>query len=127
MLLTYDRKVNLVLWIVLAILPPCFVLPMHFYTQFGLSNSLLVPAALYLGIAGLVFVHRFGTFDTFEFQFKNFAGAWFKKTNAKQTAHEFHLERNRKRQSHPFPYLPFLVYGTVLLVLCIVFAYIIFR
>lgn len=123
MLLTYDKKINLILWIVLAILPPCFVLPMYFLTNFGLSNSLLVPSLVYLGIAGLVFVQRAGTFDIFEFQLTNWFSAWKKKSYNRQTAGEFHQDRVRKRKNHPFPYLPFLAYGVLLLVLCIIFAY----
>ena len=123
MLLTYDKKVNLILWIVLAVLPPCFILPMYFLTSFGLSNCLLVPAIVYLGIAGLAFVQRAGTFDIFQYQLSTWFSAWKKKTYGKQTAGDYHRERVRKRKNHPFPYLPFLSYGLVLLILCIIFAY----
>lgn len=125
MLFTFEKKVNLILWIVLAILPPIFVIPMYFLTKFGLSNSLLIPSVIYLGIAGLVFVHRAGTFDTFEYQLGKWFKAWKKNPKSGQTANEFHLERKRKRKHNPFPYIPFLTYGTILLVLCIIFAYII--
>lgn len=124
MLLTYDKKVNFILWIVLAVLPPCFVLPMYFLTDFGLSNSLLVPSLVYLAIAGLCFVHRAGTFDVFEFQMGRWFSSWGRRPGASQmTANEFSQERKRKRKNHPFPYLPFLSYGTILLILCIIFAY----
>lgn len=122
MLFTREKIVNLILWIVLAIVPVAFVIPMYFCTKFGLSNSLLVPSLVYLSIASLVFVHRAGTFDTFEYQFGKWFLAWGKK-NPRQTANEFHQERKRKRKHNPFPYIPFLTYGTILLILCIIFAY----
>jgi len=110
--------------LILAVLNAVSVPLCYFFAHMNLSDCFLIPGAVYLGAAGLVFVHRAGTFDTFEYQFQNFLRS-FQKDYRKsyETANEYHLAMKEKRKSHSFPYVPYLVLGGINLALALVFAF----
>lgn len=114
---------TIISWIVATIAPIAFIVPMYYFTNFGLSNCFLIPTILYLGYVALLFICRWGTFDLFRYQFINWI-SFAKKDGQKKykDAYEYkqHLEEVRSNNKPIF--LPWLVIGALLLVGTIVSA-----
>lgn len=122
-LLNKAKKVVLC-WVV-AVLPPLVFVPtVHLTTSFGLSNTCLVPAALYLGLLALVFVARQGFFDIFAYQFVNWSSSLRKGSPKKyEDAYAYKVAKDEKRKNGDFIWLPFFSVGLLFLILAIVFIY----
>lgn len=124
MFLLNKAKKTILCW-VLAILPPLIFVPtVHLTTNFGLSNTCLVPGALYLGGLILVFVARQGFFDIFAYQFVNLASSFRKGAPKKyEDAYAYKVAKEEKRRNGDFIWLPFALVGLLFLVLAIIFIF----
>lgn len=118
-------KKNIILFVVLGVIIPIFVVPMYYFTSWNLSDIFLIPAALYLGYLGLAFVVRAGIFDTFRYQTINWVHTTFRRGAPKRydDAYEYKQEKEEKRKQNGFVFLPWLVYGGLCLLLCLIFAF----
>lgn len=123
MLITDRVKKVILCWIIAIVIPPAFILPMYFCTQFGLSNEFLVMACLFLGWTGLQFVTKAGTFDVFRYQIINWV-SYAKKDGKKryEDAYEYKMHLEDVRSEHRGIYLPWLIVGSIMLLMCILTA-----
>lgn len=103
---------RIIFWSVLSVIPVVVILLCYFLAGITLANIFTVVGVVYLGAAGLVFVHRCGTFDTFEYQFGTWLSSWRKNSPKRyESANEYHITQTEKRKHNKFVYLPFFVYG----------------
>jgi hypothetical protein len=124
MLLLPETKKKIIVWSVASLILPIVILPLHFFSPMTLSNIFLMLGIIYLGVAGLVFVYRAGTFDLFNFQFVNWLNSWRRNAPAgrDRTANDSHLRKMDWRKHHHFPYWAFVIEGSLLLVASLVLA-----
>lgn len=68
---------------------------------------------------------RAGIFDTFRYQTINWVHTTFRKGTPKRydDAYEYKQEKEEKRKQNGFVFLPWLVYGGLCLLLCLIFAF----
>ncbi|MDY2913607.1 MAG: DUF3899 domain-containing protein [Candidatus Enteromonas sp.] len=93
------------------------------YTLAGLSDALLLPGAVCLGIAGLALVGRRGTFDVLGYGVKRLIEQFtHNKDTHYENAGDYSLQLREKRQNKPFPYWVYLVMGGLQLASAIVLA-----
>lgn len=125
MLLLPKAKKKIINWAFAILLPSVFVPTVALCTNFGLSNSFLVPSICFLGGCALVFVIRCGTFDLFSYQFVNFWYSFIRHSPKKyKNLGQYREVHSEKRKLHSAPYLPYLTIGSLLLVLAIIFAFV---
>lgn len=124
MLLLNRTKKTIACWI-LALVPPIIVVPtVYCCTNFGMSNTCLIPGALYIGILVMAFVVREGFFDIFGYQFSNWWNSWRKGAPKKyKDAYTYKTIKEEKRRNSDFIWLPFAVVGTILIALAIIFIF----
>ena len=67
MLLLPKYKKRIIAWAIAIVIPIVVILPVYFCTDFGLSNTLLIPGLVYLAGCALLFIGRSGTFDLFAY------------------------------------------------------------
>jgi|GEM_PF-2548083 len=72
MLISKRTKASIACWIISVIVALAVIIPLRFFSSFGLSNSCLVVGLVYLGVIFFIYINRWGMFDTFRFQFINF-------------------------------------------------------
>lgn len=89
----------------------------------GLSDAFLSSGAVLLGIAGLAFIGRMGTFDVLGYGMKRLVEQFtHNKDERYENAGDYSIAKKKKRQNKPFSYWVYLVLGGIELVLAIVFA-----
>ena len=92
------------------------------YTFTGYCDAFFISSIITLCCSGFAFVHRSGTFDVLHYGMSRLLAQWTHKDEKKYAnAGDYHEVMKEKRQSNPFPYLPYLILGSVLLVIAIVF------
>ncbi len=124
MLITTEMKKNIICWIIAVSAATLFILPMYFFTQWNVSNILLVPGSLYLGYLALRWIVRFGFFDVFSYQVQNWFTTWRRGTPKKYNdAYEYKEHMADKRSEHKMVFLPWLVIGSICLVLAIILSF----
>lgn len=125
MRITSETKRKIITWTVLSLLSALSILLCYFLGHWNLSDCFLVPGVGYLALAGMIFVSRRGVFDIFNYQFRNFVDS-FRKGSPKryENAGDYKIEKKRYRDGNPFDYLPYLLLGSIYLILCIVFAFV---
>ena len=124
MLLTKRVKILIIISVLATVLPLAFILPMYFCTKFGLSNCFIVVACIYLGFTGLYLVTRAGTFDVFRYQFINWTYSFRKGSKLRyKDAYSYQEHLSEHREESRKYWIPFVVVGTICLILSIVFAF----
>ena len=124
MLITPETKKNIICWFVAVIAATAFILPMYYFTTWSLSNILLIPGALYLGYLALRWIARFGTFDVFAYQIRNWVSTFRQGTPKKyEDAYEYKQVMKEKRQDNKMTFIPWLIVGGVLMTLAIILSF----
>lgn len=124
MLLLPETKKTIICWIVSCALPLIIIPPIYLCTDFYLSNCCVIIGVIYLGVLGLWFVARQGFFDLFAYQFSNWFSSFRKGSPKKyKDVYTYKEIQKEKRRTHQFIWLPFLIVGSILVILAIIFAY----
>ena len=88
----------------------------------GASDACFVTGALELGIAGLLFIGRAGTFDVLAYGFKRLIDQFTHHDDPEyKTAGDYSLAKKEKRKSVRFPYWVYLALAGIFLLLALVF------
>ena len=118
-------KKSLILWVSLGVATLAFVLPMYFFSNWNLSDVFLLPGAIYLSYLVLALVTRAGIFDTFRYTTINWFHTTFKRGTPKryEDAYEYKQMKEEQRKENRMIFLPWLSYGLLCIILCIVFAF----
>ncbi len=124
MFIDSETKKKIICWAIAIAIPLIVIIPLRFFSNFGLSNSCLIPGVLYLGFVSLYYVVRWGTFDLFRFQLSNWASTL--KYHGKKKYRDYedyqNIMQDKRKQKH-FIWLPWTSLGILLVVLSIVFAF----
>lgn len=124
MLVTDETKKLIISYLVACLIPVAFVIPMYFFTNLGLSNELAIVAVLYLGCTGMYLVTRAGIFDIFRYQFINWLSSFKKGSKLRYTdVQEYKDHLAEKRHVARQLWVPWVIVGSICLVLCIIFAF----
>lgn len=125
MLLLPKYKKRIIAWAIAIVIPIVVILPVYFCTDFGLSNTLLIPGLVYLAGCALLFIGRSGTFDLFAYQFSNLLSSWRREVTKKyEDLIQYKEVKEERRKLNKPSYLPFLAIGLILVVLAIIFAFV---
>ena len=125
MLLLPKYKKRIIAWAIAIVIPIVVILPVYFCTDFGLSNTLLIPGLVYLAGCALLFIGRSGTFDLFAYQFSNLLSSWRRGVTKKyEDLIQYKEVKEERRKLNKPSYLPFLAIGLILVVLAIIFAFV---
>lgn len=92
------------------------------YTFTGYSDAFFVSGAIVLACSGFAFVHRSGTFDTLHFAMGRLVAQWTHSTKKTfKNAGDYHEFSMEKRKRNAFSYVPYLIVGSILIILAIIF------
>jgi hypothetical protein len=93
------------------------------YTLAGFSNALFIPGAVVLGVIGLMFVGRNGTFDIMSYSFTRLRDSFRReKVKSFEDAYAYSEFKNSQRLKRGFYTLPFLVIGGLFVLTALVLA-----
>ncbi|MFA6861434.1 MAG: DUF3899 domain-containing protein [Bacilli bacterium] len=124
MLLLKRTKQNIICWAIAIVVPIVVILPLYFCSNFGLSNSCLIPGVCFVGYVLLSFVTRSGTFDVFRYQFINLMYSFKPHSPHKyKDCYEYQETMKEKRSENSVIWIPWVVVGVILIILAIIFAY----
>lgn len=125
MRITPETKKRIITYSVLTLLSLLSILLCYYVAKWGLSDCFLVPGISYLAFAILIFIERTGRFDIFSYQFRNLIDS-FRKGSPKRydTAGDYKMAKKLSRENNPFNYLPYLIFGSVFLIVAIILAFV---
>jgi hypothetical protein len=96
--------------------------PSGVYTWFRASDASFIPGMVLLGLSGLLFIGRSGTFDVVNYGFFRLGESFRKeKTKAFADAYEYSNHRRELRDKTPIYFVPFLFLGALFIGLGLVF------
>lgn len=124
MILTPDHIKRLVAWGIALVVPIVVVLPVYYFSSFGLSNICALLGVIFLSYVSLSLVARLGVFDVFRYQLGRLFDS-FRKGMPKryEDAYAYQKSKAELRKEHPLIWLPFTASGVILILLSILFVF----
>lgn len=123
MILTPDQIKRIIAWCIALLVPVAVILPVYFFSDFGLSNICALLGVFSLSYVSLSLVARLGTFDIFHYQLGRLFDS-FRKGMPKryEDAYAYQKSKAELRKEHPLIWLPYTVSGLTLILFSILFA-----